>query len=458
MSKSNQANNQARKILFQLSGSIACFKACSVISALVKQGCEVQVVASRSALEFVGLATLEGLSGRVVLTSVFEPGQYMEHIHLMNWADLVILCPATANTIAKLASGLGDDLISTLFLAYDFKKPYVLVPAMNSKMYAHPATQHSIQLLKSWGVHILETGNGVLACGEEGLGRLLEPEQIMLELQKYISPSALSPFAPAFEMTQDIAKESIKEMNLEKGLRILITSGGTREPIDGVRAITNLSTGRTGAQLAEYFVSCGHKVSFLNAKESAQPFAQGAQALPMQKITFSSFSDLQGALENILKNNHFDAVIHAAAVSDFTVDRIETPEGARPAQLNSKMDSDLEITLRLKKTPKLVDQIKKFSRNRELVLVAFKLLVQANESDANTAVAKLLASSKADLVVSNQLSDIQESKHKAQIFDQTKLLSVVQNKNELSIELEKLIVQQVRQNKKTKPEVQERSK
>jgi phosphopantothenoylcysteine decarboxylase/phosphopantothenate--cysteine ligase len=419
------------KILFQLSGSIACFKACSVISALVKQGCEVQVVATRSALEFVGLATLEGLSGRPVLTSVFEPGEYMAHIHLMNWADLIILCPATANTISKLASGVGDDLISTLFLAYDFKKPYLLVPAMNTKMYLHPSTQHSIQILKNWGLEILETASGVLACGEEGLGRLLEPDQIMVEIQKKIS---------------------LSELSLENPLKILITSGGTREAIDGVRAISNLSTGRTGAHIAEYFASLGHKVSYLNAKEAAQP------TLPVQKFSFTSFLDLQRSLENILKNNHFDAVIHAAAVSDFTIDKIESLEGSQEAQTNSKMDSDIEITLRLKKTPKLIDQIKRFSTNRDLVLIAFKLLVNASEDDTQSAVDKLFVSSKADVVVSNQLSDVHEIKHKAQIFDSTKLLKAVKDKSELAVELESYISQQVFLRRKIKNEFQEQMK
>ncbi len=196
MLKSNDGST-ATKVLFQLSGSIACFKACSVISALVKQGCEVQVVATPSALEFVGPATLEGLTGRSVMTSLFHQGEYMAHIHLMNWADLVILCPATANTISKLASGIGDDLISTLFLAYDFKKPYLVIPAMNTKMYLHPSTQHSLEILKSWKIEILESASGVLACGEEGIGRLLEPDQIMNAIQKRIPSLGVRPVGGA---------------------------------------------------------------------------------------------------------------------------------------------------------------------------------------------------------------------------------------------------------------------
>ncbi len=411
------------KILFQLSGSIACFKACSVISALVKGGYEVQVVATPSALEFVGPATLEGLTGRRVRSEIFQQGEYMAHIHLMNWADLIILCPATANTLSKLANGIGDDLVSTLFLAYDFKKPYLVVPAMNTKMYLHPSTQNSLKILKSWQLEILETESGVLACGEEGLGRLLEPEQIMKAIQKKLPLLATnSTTGPA--------------------LRVLITSGGTREAIDGVRSITNTSTGRTGAHIADYFSAKGHRVTFVSAQESLQP------ELPVQKVSFKSFADLQRSLDNLLKNNHFDAVVHAAAVSDFTIDKIETAENTMNAQEGSKLDSDVEMSLRLKKTPKLIDQIRRLSRNRDLVLVAFKLLVNAEAEEKERAVKKLFAESGADIVVRNEISEVHQSKHLAQIYDKTKMLKEVKDKNELASTLETIVVQQVALRKK----------
>ena len=163
-------------ILFKLSGSIAAYKACALISRLVQDGYTVQTVASKAALEFIGPATLEGLTGRAVECETFASGRAMQHIHLAKWADLTIVCPASANTINKLASGIGDDLLTTLFLAHDFKKPYLLAPAMNTLMYRHPATAASLQKLASFGVAILETASGVLACGDVGEGRLLEPE------------------------------------------------------------------------------------------------------------------------------------------------------------------------------------------------------------------------------------------------------------------------------------------
>jgi phosphopantothenoylcysteine decarboxylase/phosphopantothenate--cysteine ligase len=166
------------KILFQLSGSIACYKSAGIISKLVQNGFEVQTVCTRSAAEFIGPATLEGLTGKKVFTDLFESGQLMDHIKLSQWADLAILCPATAQSIASLSLGLAQDCISTLFLAYDFKKPYLIAPAMNQAMFNHPATQEHLSKLEKWGVHVLPTDVGHQACGDVGPGRLLEPDLI----------------------------------------------------------------------------------------------------------------------------------------------------------------------------------------------------------------------------------------------------------------------------------------
>jgi phosphopantothenoylcysteine decarboxylase/phosphopantothenate--cysteine ligase len=167
------------KILFQLSGSIAAYKACFAISRLVQDGYELQCVATKGALEFVGAATIEGLTGKPVFTDLYESGRMMDHIHLSKWADLAIVCPASANTINRLAAGLSDDVIGALFLSFDLKKPYLVAPAMNQQMFKHPATQSSLAKLESFGVKILPTGEGHQACGDVGEGRLLEPEAIV---------------------------------------------------------------------------------------------------------------------------------------------------------------------------------------------------------------------------------------------------------------------------------------
>ncbi len=167
-----------RKILFKLSGSIAAFKACSLISKLVQAGYEVQTACTPSTFQFVGAATLEGLTGKPVLSDTFTPGRAMDHIHLVKWADMVILCPATASQLNKLASGIADDIVSTLFLAHDFDKPYWIVPAMNEKMWLHPATQKSVKTLREWDLQVLEPDVGHQACGDYGPGRMLEPDLV----------------------------------------------------------------------------------------------------------------------------------------------------------------------------------------------------------------------------------------------------------------------------------------
>jgi phosphopantothenoylcysteine synthetase/decarboxylase len=173
------------KILVQLSGSIAAYKSCDLISKLVQAGHEVKTVATKGALEFVGAATLEGLSGHPVFHDIYEEGRMMDHIHLAKWADLAILAPASANTLNRLAQGLANDVVGTLFLAWDLKKkPYLVAPAMNQQMIDHPATREALGKLESWGVHVLPSGDGHQACGDTGLGRLLEPEQILTILEK----------------------------------------------------------------------------------------------------------------------------------------------------------------------------------------------------------------------------------------------------------------------------------
>lgn len=167
------------RILFQLSGSIACYKACDLISRLVQRGIEVQTVASAGALRFVGEATLEGLSGRPVFTDVYEPGRMMDHVRLARRADVALLCPASADALNRLAAGLAGDAIGALFLAWEIAdKPYLVAPAMNATMWSHPATRASCKRLAGFGAQILPVAAGRLACGESGEGRLSAVDDI----------------------------------------------------------------------------------------------------------------------------------------------------------------------------------------------------------------------------------------------------------------------------------------
>lgn len=408
------------KILFQLSGSIACFKACSLLSALVKDGYEIEVIATPSALKFVGEATLEGLTGRKAHTSTFEAGRYMDHIHLERWADLILLCPASANTLNKMAAGIGDDLVTTLFLAHEFTKPYLVTPAMNKAMYTHPATRASLERLTSWGIQVLETGSGALACGENGEGRMLEPDQIRSEIQRALIVAKLQ---ATFAHSETETRNSPR--------RILITSGGTQEPIDGVRSITNTSTGRTGAQLAEWFAANGDAVTLLRAESAAKPgtkTAAGAEfvASSIEQKIFTSFATLEQSLRKTLAETSFDAVIHLAAVADYSVEDVTVAGTVHTAPLRDKLETANELNVRLTRNPKLVDQLKTFSKNNDIKVVAFKLTRTPDSAVRAKAVETLAAHANADLIVQNDLNEITATMHPFNIYRAHSLTDPVQ--------------------------------
>jgi phosphopantothenoylcysteine decarboxylase/phosphopantothenate--cysteine ligase len=358
-------------ILFVFTGSIACYKACDAVSRLVQRGHKVRTVATTSALKFIGPATLEGLTGVPVLHDIFAPGAALEHINLARWADAVIVCPATANTLNRFAGGLADDLVGALFLAHDRAKPWLVAPAMNPAMWSHPATAAAVERLTGWGVRFVPVGEGRTACGETGEGRMAEPDEIVAALEAALAPPP-------------------------KRLRVLVTSGGTSEPIDGVRVLTNTSTGATGAGIATHFSQRGHDVLLLRARN-----AQPARA-SCREETFETFAELEAALARLLKAGRFDAVIHAAAVGDFGVESVIV-DGMVQAVGVAKLDSGSPPLLRLRGNPKLVDRVRQSSPT-PLKLVAFKLTRGAEPAAAQAAARALLARSGADWVVHNDLA------------------------------------------------------
>lgn len=359
-------------LLFVLSGSIACYKACDAISRLVQRGHRVRAIATEAALRFVGTATLEGLTGERVGTDLFAAGEALEHITLTRWADLVIVCPATANTLNRAAAGLGDDLAGALLLAHDWKKPLLFAPAMNPAMWSHPATVASVERLKSWGARFVAVGAGRTACGEVGEGRLAEPAEIVAAIEAALARPA-------------------------RRLRVLVTGGGTTEPIDGVRVLSNTSTGATSALIAGHFARCGHDVTLLRARSAV------AAEAGVRDETFGTFAELDAALTGLLGGADFDAVIHAAAVSDFAVDAIVVDGVAQPPGV-AKLGSDAAPTLRLRRNPKLLDMLRARSRNSALRVVAFKLTRGATVAQTHEAVATLFARSAVDFVVHNDLA------------------------------------------------------
>ena len=380
---SRSENNLAKpNILLLMSGSIACAKASSLISEWARQGSKVRVVCTRAVAEFVGHSTLQGLGAELVFDNVFSPGRAMEHISLGKWADIIIAAPATSNLINKLATGIADDAVSTVWqAAYGQGKPMLLVPAMNTRMWRYPATQEGVRRLKQWGIHVLPVGKGELACGEHGEGRMLEPAEILQTVERLL----------VFDR-----QASVK--------RVLITAGGTRERIDSVRYIGNMSSGLTASRLADELVAVGHQVTWLGAENAVRPDAVN------RLVTFYSFSDLESQLRELLSTGEHDFVIHAAAVSDFSVAGLETDDGQALHQ-QGKIPSDSDLLLRLKRNPKLLDQLKNWSVNPALKVIGFKLTDTDDRQQRIAAVKKQLDHSNVDAVVHNDLSEISETTH-----------------------------------------------
>ncbi len=374
-------------ILFILTGSISCFKACQIISRLVGEGHEVQTVCSKSALEFIGPATLEGLTSKEVLIDQFKPGHMMNHITAAKWADLAIICPATANTINKLSHGLADDLIGGLYLAFDRKKPFLIAPAMNQAMLRHPTTDQALKSLEEQGNIILPTEYGRQACGDEGPGRLADIELIVGQIYKHLQPQTKTP-----------------------SKKILITHGGTKEPIDSVRCITNTSTGKTGAILADELIQEGHQVTTFSAENAIKP--KNAKEI----YTYSSFDSLS-TLINQNDLSEYDAIIHLAAVSDFKVESLQMNEESYKASAELKLSSSAEaMTLHLHKNPKLLSLLRE--KAPDTLLVAFKLTHTLDQEKVREAVDQLFNKSHPNLVVHNDLNQMEQGKHPFNIFHQ----------------------------------------
>lgn len=286
-----------RKILLGVTGGIAAYKSPDLVRRLRERGAEVQVVMTAGAAEFITPTTLQAVSHRPVRESLWDPAAEasMGHIELARWADLVLVAPATANFMAKLAHGLADDLLTTLCLATT--APVVLAPAMNWAMWQHPATQANRELLESRGVRFLGPGEGALAERESGIGRMLEP----LEIADSLVPEGADALLDA------------EGRPLLAGVRAVITAGPTREPIDPVRYISNRSSGKMGYAVARALAAAGAKVTLVSGPV-ALPAPPGVE---MQHV--ETAADMYDAV--IHRLDQMDLFVGTAAVADYTVDK-----------------------------------------------------------------------------------------------------------------------------------------
>ena len=283
---------QGKHILVGISGGIAAYKIPELIRGLVKAGAEVRVATTRHALEFVTELTLQTVSGHPVYSDVFAAinAHATEHISLPEWCDAMIVAPATANVVAKMAAGIADDALTTTICSCVARKPILIAPAMNDKMWENPATQHAVETIRSWqNVRVIEPAEGPLACGVVGKGRMPEAEELQEALEYVLTPPTLA------------------------GQRILITAGGTQEPIDPVRFISNYSTGKMGVALAQVCARRGAEVTMVCGSMSVTP------RNPFGAIHRIDALSAQEMYETCIAQwPRMNSAILCAAVADFT--------------------------------------------------------------------------------------------------------------------------------------------
>jgi phosphopantothenoylcysteine decarboxylase / phosphopantothenate---cysteine ligase len=326
--RSIMEQEKTKHIVLGITGGIAAYKAAELLRLLIKQGMEVQVVMTEAACHFITPTTMQGLSGKPVFTNQWDASvpNSMAHIHLSRAANAIVIAPASADFIAKLANGLADDLLSTLCLARNC--PLIIAPAMNREMWLNAATQRNIAQLIADGVQVLGPDSGVQACGEEGMGRMLEAAQLARDIAAFLNNAPLSPtpegttshstrlpkdssqvagYLPA-SGARESAQQPAKRM---KGVKILITAGPTYEAIDTVRGITNRSSGKMGYAIAQAALELGAKVVLVSGPTAlAKP--QGVQCVDVQ-----SAEQMFEAVKQHVGN--CDIFIGVAAVADYRV-------------------------------------------------------------------------------------------------------------------------------------------
>lgn len=350
---------QGKRITLGVSGGIAAYKVADLASKLTARGAAVHVILTAAAAKFVGPVTFAGVTGNPVHQDLFtgSPDFAIPHIDLASRADLLVIAPATANVLAKLAAGLADDLLSASALAATC--PVLVCPAMNAAMYRHPAVQKNLQVLRSYGYHILEPASGRMACGTVGQGRLPEPAVILEEICRLLQPQG------------DLS-----------GLKVLVTAGGTREPIDPVRYISNRSSGKMGYALAQAALQRGAQVTLVTTPTALTP-PPGAEVVRVETA--------RQMLEAVLAvYDRVDVVIKAAAVADY--------RPARVAEHKIKKNEE-SLVLELEKNPDILGQLGRHKRPG-VTLVGFA----AETSDLLQNAADKLRRKNLDLIVANDVT------------------------------------------------------
>lgn len=354
-----------KNILVGITGGIAAYKTASFIRLLVKNGAKVKVIMTKHAKEFITPLTIATLSNNPILVEFFNPenGAWNSHVSLGEWADLFVIAPTTASTLAKMVTGVADNLLITTYLSA--RCPVIIAPSMDLDMYAHISTQRNLSDIAKHGVHIVEPNSGFLASGLDGKGRMAEPEEIF-----------------------DFIVDFLNENKPLKGKKALITVGGSIEQIDAVRFISNNSTGKMGYAIANELASKGADVTIIRASVNGDLIGSVSKA---KEIVALSAQGMYEAVDSLKDTN--DIIIMAAAVADFT------PENPVDHKIKKENNNDI-ISLSLKKTKDIAAMVGE-RKSKNQCFIGFAL---ESENELKNAESKLMKKN-FDFIVLNSLND-----------------------------------------------------
>jgi len=385
-----------KNILVGVTGGIAAFKSASIVSLLKKKGYNIKVIMTENATNIIGPLTLETLSKNRVYVDMWDknPHYEVEHISLADWADIVLIAPATYNMIGKVANGIADDMLSTVLSAVSLRKPIFFALAMNVNMYENPILNENIDKLKTYGYRFIDTNEGLLACNYEAKGRMKEPEEIVDIIERYNIASKIDNFRDAL-----------------KGKKILITSGRTREDIDPIRYLSNKSSGKMGYSLAQAAVDLGAEVTLvsgptnLNVPDGLKEFISVDSAIHMYEKVDEKFKDT-------------DIFIACAAVADY-----------RPKEYQDKKikKSDLNLTIELVRNPDILFEMGKKKENQLLVGFA----AETNNIIENAL--KKLEKKNLDMIVANNASTMGTDTNSIEIIRKDRSSTVINQKSKIEL-------------------------
>ena len=385
-----------KNILIGVTGGIAAFKSASIVSLLKKKGYNVKVVMTENATNIISPLTLETLSKNRVYVDMWDknPHYEVEHISLADWADIVLIAPATYNIIGKVANGIADDMLSTILSAVSLRKPVFFALAMNVNMYENPILNENIDKLKTYGYRFIDTNEGLLACNYEAKGRMKEPEEIVDIIERYNLASKIDNFRDAL-----------------KGKKLLITSGRTREDIDPIRYLSNKSSGKMGYSLAQAAVDLGAEVTLvsgptnLSVPDGLKEFISVDSAIHMYEKVDEKFKDT-------------DIFIACAAVADY-----------RPKEYQDKKikKSDLNLTIELVRNPDILFEMGKKKENQLLVGFA----AETNNIIENAL--KKLEKKRLDMIVANNASTMGTDTNSIEIIRKDRSSTVINQKSKIEL-------------------------